>query len=400
MEKAPLPVKEVPTSISEIASETIEQFAAHLSDRSLALLFLFIVAWGAVLSLDRLTTYSYQTIATNSFAHHSSLAEVNVIRSVVAAIAAVPFATTADLGGRPQAFTAGLMLYAAGHAAMAGSTSVPSYIGGVLLYELGANGLVCLQSTVLADMTSSRNRLFFQIVPQMPFLVFSFISSDIYSAILPRWRWGIGMFAILGPAALLPVITILGQSQRKASKSPTVSPSQSMRRASLQQSRSRVSYLFLMLKHLWQTCDIVGLVILAAALSLSLVPLTLAASSAERWENPTVLGMIATGIFLFLMFGIWEMRIARNPVIPKVLLRNRTFWGGALSLTLLWTAHSLMLAYCECSPYAFSSHPVLTFVSFQSPHISTLCTVSLIALNRTSPSSTHSPSLLPPFQSP
>lgn len=188
MEKASAPANG--STLSGIASETIEKFAPDLSDRSLALLFLAIVAWGAILSLDRLTTYSYQTIAVNSFAHHSSLAMINVIRAVIAAIAGIPFATVADLAGRAQAFSVALLFYAAGHATMAGSTSISSYVGGIVLYELGANALYCLQNTVLADLTSSRNRMFFQIVPQMPFLVFSFVSSDIYSAILPRWRWG------------------------------------------------------------------------------------------------------------------------------------------------------------------------------------------------------------------
>ncbi|MCO5613992.1 hypothetical protein L7F22_068272 [Adiantum nelumboides] len=351
MEKAPLPsTREVPTTISGIASETIEQFAAHLSDRSLAMLFMFIVAWGAVLSLDRLTTYSYQTIATNSFSHHSSLAEVNVIRSVVAAVAALPFASIADLGGRAQAFTLGLLLYAAGHAAMAGSTTIPSYIGGVVLYESGANGLICLQATVLADMTSSRNRLFFQIVPQMPFLVFSFISSDIYSAILPRWRWGIGMFAILGPAALLPVIAILGHSQHKnrannVANNRAQSASQNARRASLQQTETSLTYGLLMIKHVWQTSDVLGLLLLVAALCLTLIPLTLAASAPNQWETPRIIGMICSGVVALGLFGVWELKIAKNALIPRVLFKNRTFWGGALGLTGLWTSHALMLAY-------------------------------------------------------
>lgn len=127
------------SSIKDTALDTMQLFTSNLSDRSLALLFLFIVMWGAVLSLDRLTTYSYQTIATNSFSSHSSLAMVNVIRAVVAAVAAIPFAVIADLCGRYQAFTIGLALYTAGHIVMAASTNVSSYAGGVVLYEIGAN---------------------------------------------------------------------------------------------------------------------------------------------------------------------------------------------------------------------------------------------------------------------
>lgn len=330
------------SSIKETALDTMHLFTLKLSDRSLALLFFFIVMWGAVLSLDRLTTYSYQTIATNSFASHSSLALVNVVRAVVAAIAAIPFAVIADLCGRYQAFTIAMCLYTAGHIVMALSRDVPVYIGGVVLYETGANALVCLQNTVMADMTSSRNRLFFQMVPQMPFLVFSFISSDIYSAILPRWRLGIALFAILGPASLLPVVWILHSSQ-KGHTSTIVASAQTSR---LRRPSTTLGSLRLM-QHIWKIADLSGLFLLASSLALILVPLTLASSSPHRWESPGILGMISTGVALAAIFGYWETERASNPIIGKMLLKNVTFWAGGVTVCLIWTAHATMLAYCE-----------------------------------------------------
>ena len=346
LDSSPLPQSPSSSSLKDSALETMNLFTSDLSDRSLALLFVFIVMWGAVLSLDRLTTYSYQTIATNSFASHSSLATVNVVRSVVAAVAAIPFAVVADLFGRYQAFTIALLFYTAGHIVMSASMDVPTYLGGVVLYELGANALVCLQNTVLADMTSSRNRLFFQMVPQMPFLVFSFISSDIYSAILPRWRLGIGLFAILGPVSLFPVVYILHTAQ-KGHKSPAITSTMSLRRANLQQKSSRLPHALLCVQHLWSLADLFGLLLLASSLTLLLVPLTLAASAPHTWESPKILGMISAGGVLGALFLYWEAKKAANPILARILLRNRTFWGGAASLCLLWTAHALMIAYCE-----------------------------------------------------
>jgi SIT family siderophore-iron:H+ symporter-like MFS transporter len=332
------------SSIKETALDVMHLLSSTLSDRSLALLFLFIVMWGAVLSLDRLTTYSYQTIATNSFSSHSSLAMINVIRAVVASVAAFPFAVIADLCGRYQAFTIALGFYASGHIVMAASTTVSSYVGGIILYEIGANALVCLQYTVLADVTSSRNRLFFQMLPQMPFLIFSFVSSDIYSAILPRWRWGIGMFAILGPVSIFPVVAIL-HSSHKGQKGPAVTSTQSLRRASFQQTTTSPMRIFVLFKHVWKLADVFGLLLLAASLSLILVPLTLAASSPGQWENANILGIISCGIVLAFLFIFWETRQASHPILARMLLRNWTFWGGGASLCLLWTAHALMIAF-------------------------------------------------------
>lgn len=152
------------------------------------------------------------------------------------------------------------------------------------------------------------------------------------------------MFAILGPAALLIVIATLGHSHRHF-KGPAISSSQSLRRASLHQSASPLAYIAQMSRYLFQMADLVGLLLLGAMLSLLLVPLTLAASTAETWENPKILGLLATGIALIPIFCTWELRYARYPAIPKVLFVNRTFWGGAAGVCLLWSAYALVLAY-------------------------------------------------------
>jgi len=44
------------------------------------------------------------------------------------------------------------------------------------------------QWVVIADISSSRNRLLAFILPQTPFLIFGFVSTEIYSSILPNWR--------------------------------------------------------------------------------------------------------------------------------------------------------------------------------------------------------------------
>ena len=151
---------------------------------------------------------------------------------------------------------------------------------------------------------------------------------------------------------MLPVIAILGNSQIQnnsnnvsVNKTTTVSPSQSMRRASLQQCESALSYTLLMVKHVWQTSDVFGLLLMVASLCLTLIPLTIAASAPDQWASPKILGLISAGMVALFLFTMWELKMAKNPLVPRVLLQNRTFWGGAFALTSLWTAHELMLAY-------------------------------------------------------
>lgn len=329
-------------SIAEIASDTIERFAAHLSDRSLAVLFLFVVAWGAVLALDRLTILSFQTIALDSLANHSSIAAINTMRAIASLLAVGPFSTIADLCGRAHAFTAALFLYAAGHAAMAISTSAGSFTAGMVLYEIGACALVTLQGTVLADMTSARNRIFLQTIPHMPTLVFSFISSDIFSAIVPQWRFGLGLFAFLGPAALAPVISILGETQRTY-KSPAMSSIQSLGRATLQQTDSSLLYLIRLAQHLTQLADLVGLAMLTGALVMLLMPS--AAGLLHTQTSSTALATFGAGIALAIAFLLRESRRTEHEVLCLSIIKQRVFLGGALSIALLWSAYALASAF-------------------------------------------------------
>lgn len=142
-DRSTLPISNPSSPSNSLSSiQRVEAMTSHLSPSSINLLFLLLWLFGAVLSLDRLTTYSYQTIATNSFNHHSELALVNVVRSILAAIIGPPFSLICDLWGRKWAFAIGLTLYMGGHIVMASSQNVAHYIGGCVLYEAGANALV------------------------------------------------------------------------------------------------------------------------------------------------------------------------------------------------------------------------------------------------------------------
>lgn len=57
---------------------------------------------------------------------------------------------------------------------------------------------------MIADMSSLRTRLFFSFVPNMPFLINTWVSGDVFAAVLlvTTWRWGIGMWAIIYPSKI------------------------------------------------------------------------------------------------------------------------------------------------------------------------------------------------------
>ena len=82
-----------------------------------------------------------------------------------------------------------------------------------------------------------------------------------------------------------------------------------------------------LLWHIWSTVqhiDAFGLILLGTACALILSPPTLVWGAKDGWKNPSMIAMIVIGPILLLAFGIWEWKLAANPIMPRVML-NRTF---------------------------------------------------------------------------
>src|ERR1700722_3345539 len=86
-----------------------------------------------------------------------------------------------------------------------------------------------------------------------------------------------GMFAFVTPVALLPLIITLLWAERKARKLGIINSASSM-------TRTQPS-LFRRTLHTAEQLDIIGLVLLGAAVALILLPLTLSQTVHNRWRN-------------------------------------------------------------------------------------------------------------------
>lgn len=301
--------------------------------------FLCIMVWGSILSLDRLVTYSFQTLAANSFRKHSSLTFISLVRSVIAALAGPPFAILEQMAGSQVAWLVAIACYVAGHGATAGSTSVTSYTTGITFYELGANGCVILQQILVARVTSSRDRQLFSILPQLSFLIWAFISASIFSALSDHWRWGVGLFSILAPIPLLPLVGLLHY---------TPSPTRELPKASGTSSGgapTRVQRWSSVLKAACSKADAVGLVLLGSGTAGILVPLLLA-GPALAWARPEYLApLLVSAVLVLPAFLVWQLRYAPHPLIPRFLFRSRTFLFGSMAEILFQASAAGMASY-------------------------------------------------------
>lgn len=308
--------------------EKVEAITSEFTKTSLVVMYVGILLLAYATSLDGLTSYTYQVTATDSFDHHALTSTLNVVRSVMQAVSQPPIAKIADVFGRLEAYITAVCLYAIGYVIVTTSNTIEQYAAGLILYVLGSTGLGLLQEIIIGDTTTLRNRVIFAIMPSLPFIVNTWISGNVASAIITNstWRWGIGMFAIMVPVLSLPIIISLLMNQQRARKSRKMKrPLPSIRMILVE-------------------LDVIGLLLVVAGLSLLLIPLTLASSTTSKWHNGSIIAMIVLGGVLCFVFVIWES-FASHPLLPLHLIKDRSIVGGLIIALFVYISYFIMSDY-------------------------------------------------------
>ena len=230
-------------------------------------------------------------------------------------------AKIANVFGRLEGFSISILLYIIGYIQMAGSNNVQTFASAQIFYSAGNTGLQILQQIFIADTSDLLNRALFSSLPDLPFLVTVWVGPPIANSILAHatWRWGYGIWTIVLPVAFLPLALSLFLNARKAAKLGL-----------LPQSPWKGKPVTTLAKSIWFELDVMGLLLLSAAISLILIPCTLAATAKGGWNNASIIAMLVVGFISLLVFPLWESqpRLARYPFLSLSLLRNRTVVTG------------------------------------------------------------------------
>lgn len=72
------------------------------------------------------------------------------------------------------------------------------------------------------------------------------------------------------------------------------------------------------------------MILITAAFTLVLLPMTLASSQASKWQSADINAMIVIGGICFVAFAIWERYGAPVTFIPFRLLADRTLLGSCI----------------------------------------------------------------------
>lgn len=305
-------------------------------------LFTGIFLVGYAYGLESQVRLAYQSYATSSFDLHSYLSTINVLRNVIAVAVQPTAAKVADVFGRFEVIAISTVLYTLGIAIESTAPSVEIFCTGSVIYQTGYTCIVLLLEVLIADFSSMRARVFFSYLPAIPFLINTWISGNITSAVLSTttWRWGLGMWAIIYPIASLPLLSCLYFLERKIWESESGKESDEIVLVSLKTKKGRAD--------LFHQLDIVGLVLLVLAFSLILAPLTVAGGTASHWRSWYIILPLVLGFCFMIAFITWEQRGARHPLIPFHLLRDRGVWSALAVRSLL------NLAWCTQGNYLYT----------------------------------------------
>ncbi|KAG6006843.1 hypothetical protein E4U21_006650 [Claviceps maximensis] len=302
-------------------------------DRFFIFTGVFLLAY--VYGLDGTLRYAYQPTATSSFGEHSLSATVNVLRSAISVGAQPTAAKIADVFGRVELICVSVLFYVVGTVVEALSDNVDTFSGGAIIYQIGYTMLLLLVEVIIADITSTRARLFFSYIPALPFIINTWVSGDISSAVLagPGWKWGIAMWAIIMPVCALPLIGSLLVVSRRAKRQGLLDDYTTAFR--------QLGFRNLAIKLFW-LLDVIGIILIIAVLDLILVPFTIAGGESAKWGEAHIIAPLVIGILCIPAFIFWELR-APHPLIPFHEMKDRGVWapmGIAIFLNFAFTMQS------------------------------------------------------------
>lgn len=118
---------------------------------------------------------------------------------------------------------------------------------------------------------------------------------------------------------------------------------------------------------LWSRLDVAGHILLAASLTLVLLPITLSTYPFQSWTSPAKLSMIIIGGCCFIGFTIYELYVSSYPIVSFKLAKDRTVAAGCIIQFVLY------LSYYIWAPYFFS---FIVIVNNQSAKAATNITAS------------------------
>lgn len=287
-------------------------------------------------ALDGTLRYTFQTYATSSYSQHSLYTTVNVIRSVVAAASQPTYARLSDRFGRLELFIVSILFYVVGTIIESQAYDVQRFAGGAVLYQIGYSGVQLILEVSLADMSTLNWRLFASFIPALPFIINTWVSGDIAASLLSihTWSYAIGIWAFVFPLASVPLLVCMFHMRIAARKTDEWKLIKAEEKEE-KQGKNMFADLF------WKL-DLIGILLIICVFGFILVPFTLAGTktamlvqSSEAWGHAKIIVPLVIGVLLIPCLIVWEGWVAKFPIVPFPLMKDRGVWSALIIACLI-----------------------------------------------------------------
>jgi len=288
-----------------------------------------------VASTEEVVVRSLTPFVTSSFGKHSLTATTNIMSSMIASLSKLPLAKILDTWGRPQGLALSLFLWVIGFIMMAACKNVETYAAAQVFSLTGAQAVSYCITIFVADTSTLKNRPLMLAFATSPYIVTTWIGGPIADSVIagPGWRWGFGIWAIVTPVVVVPLIVLFLLSQRRAKKAGLL---------------DHIEKKPVTLKSVYDYCievDLLGIILLAAGMALTLLPFTLYSQQNKSWGSPMIISMLVIGPILLISFVLYEAFLAPIKFIPMPLLADRTVFFGGMMFFFLFINSSVWGSY-------------------------------------------------------
>ncbi|KAI9730867.1 MAG: hypothetical protein M1834_005585 [Cirrosporium novae-zelandiae] len=261
-----------------------------------------------IFELDNSTVYNYQNYATSSFNQLALLSTLSTATTIIQAVIKPTIAKVSDVIGRAETYMFAVSCYVLSYILCASSKTINCYAAGVVFYAVGQSSLNLLHDVIIGDVSSMRWRALAIGIAYTPYLLTPWIAAFIVDSVVNGigWRWGIGMFAIIMPFGASFIVGTLLHFQHRAKK------------LGLTVKKKMTIYDFC------SRIDLGGIILLTGGFGMLFLPMTLAATSTNRWRTPWIIALLILGALFLIALVVYEKYIAKNPVVPTRYFRNLT----------------------------------------------------------------------------
>ncbi|KAL6703416.1 hypothetical protein ACN47E_009675 [Coniothyrium glycines] len=204
-----------------------------------------------------------------------------------------------DIYGRKTMLLLAYALFAAGCALVGVGTSMPMLIFGRVISGAGSSGMTALVSILITDLVPLRDVATWRSYVNVVATTGRSIGGPLggWLADVVGWRWSfIGQVPLAGLAIVLVAITLPSRSHEDLQETSV---------------KSRLARI-----------DFVGALFLSLSILGLLVPLEIGGDRVP-WSSPTIILLFIAAAVCVLLFLAAEAWIAKEPIIPLVLLRQR-----------------------------------------------------------------------------